>query len=116
MRRESYLSQPPAIETHTVDSGMDIILRKNIELVKKEEDHDGESVTTTAWECDEVQCRYKGNVTEEEIKNRFDAWFSLANTKEIIEETKNNSSFTLEERVDALESGLADLAEVLCNG
>lgn len=116
MRRESYLLQPPAIETHTVDSGMDIILRKNIELVEKEEDHDGESVTTTAWECDEVQCRYKGTVTEEEIKNRFDVWFSLANTKEIIEETKNNSSFTLEERVDALESGLADLAEVLCNG
>ena len=116
MRRETYLLQPPAIETHTVDSGMDIILRKNIELVEKEEDHDGESVATTAWECDEVQCRYKGTVTEEEIKNRFDAWFSLANTKEIIEETKNNSSFTLEERVDALESGLADLAEVLCNG
>lgn len=116
MRRESYLLQPPAIETHTVDSGIDIILRKNIELVEKEEDHDGESVTTTAWECDEVQCRYKGTVTEEEIKNRFDVWFSLANTKEIIEETKNNSSFTLEERVDALESGLADLAEVLCNG
>lgn len=116
MRRESYLSQPPAIETHIVDSGMDIILRKNIELVEKEEEHDGEPVTTTAWECDEVQCRYKGTVTEEEIKNRFDVWFSLANTKEIIEETKNNSSFTLEERVDALESGLADLAEVLCNG
>ena len=116
MRRESYLSQPPAIETHVVDSGMDIILRKNIELVEKEEDHDGEPVTTTAWECDEVQCRSKGTVTEEEIKNRFDFWFLLAETKTVIEEMKDDSSPTLEERIDALESGLADLAEVLCNG
>ena len=115
MRRDSYLSQPPAIETHVVDSGMDIILRKNIELVEKEEDHDGETVKTIVWECDEVQCRYKGTVTEEEIKNRFDVWFSLANTKMIVKEM-NDGSPTLEERVDALESGLADLAEVLCNG
>nr|DAH50116.1 MAG TPA: Intermediate conductance calcium-activated potassium channel-helix bundle, copper, MEMBRANE PROTEIN [Caudoviricetes sp.] len=115
MRRESYLSQPPAVEIHTVDSGTDIILRKNIELVEKEEEHDGEPVTTTVWECDEVQCRYKGTVTEEEIKNRFDVWFSRANTKMIVEEMKDSSP-TLEERIDALESGLADLAEVLCNG
>jgi hypothetical protein len=48
-------------------------------------------------------------------KNRFDVWFSFANTKIIVEEMKDNPP-TLEERVDALESGLADLAEVLCNG
>ena len=115
MRRETYSSQPPAVEIHAVDSGTDIILRKNIELVEKEEDHDGEPVTTTVWECDEAQCRYKGSVTEDEIKNRFDVWFSLANEKERIGEMKDDSSHSLEERVDALESGLADLAEVLCN-
>lgn len=116
MRRESYLSQPPAVEIHTVDSGTDIILRKNIELVEKEEDHDGEPVKTIVWECNEVQCRYKGTVTEEKIKNRFDFWFLLAERKTVIEEMKDDSSPTLEERIDALESGLADLAEVLCNG
>ena len=116
MRRESYLSQPPAVEIHTVDSGTDIILRKNIELVEKEEDHYGEPVKTIVWECNEVQCRYKGTVTEEEIKNRFDFWFLLAETQTVIEEMKDDSSPTLEERIDALESGLADLAEVLCNG
>ena len=85
------------------------------ELVEKEEDHDGEPVTTTVWERDEAQCRYKGTITEEEIKNRFDVWFSFANTKIIVEEMKDNPP-TLEERVDALENGLADLTEVLCNG
>ena len=41
MRKESYLSQPLAVEIYPVFSGTDIILRKNIELVEKEEIQDG---------------------------------------------------------------------------
>ena len=41
MRRESYLSKPQPIEVYPVFSGTDAILRKNIELIEKEEIQDG---------------------------------------------------------------------------
>ena len=41
MRRESYLSQPSVVEVYPVFSGTDVIMRKNIELVEREEIQDG---------------------------------------------------------------------------
>ena len=67
MRKESYLSQPSAVEVYPVFSGMDIILRKNIELVEKEEIQDGKKTKYKVWECEETQFHYKGTVTQEEI-------------------------------------------------
>ena len=61
MRRESYLSQPSAVEVYPVFSGTDVILRKNIEEVEKTEAYGGDKETSyKVWECDEVQLRYPG--------------------------------------------------------
>lgn len=79
MRRESYLSQPPKVETYAVESGTDIILRKNIEEVEKTEIYGGDKeISYKVWECNEVQLRYPGSVTAEEIENDFDYWFEKA--------------------------------------
>lgn len=78
MRKESYLSQPSAVETYQVFSGTDVILRKNIELVEREEIQDGKKTKSKVWEADEVQFHYKGTVTQEEIESDFDYWFAKA--------------------------------------
>lgn len=81
MRRESYLSQPSKVEVYAVDTGTDVILRKNIEEVEKTEAYGGDKETSyKVWECDEVQLRYPGNVTAEEIEKDFDYWFEKAET------------------------------------
>lgn len=78
MRRESYLSQPSAVEVYPVFSGTDVIMRKNIELVDKEDIQDGKKSKYKVWECDEVQFHYNGEVTEKEIEADFDYWFKKA--------------------------------------
>lgn len=78
MRKETYLSQPSAIEVYPVFSGTDVILRKNIELVEKEEIQDGKKSKYKVWECGEVQFHYHGSVTPEEIESNFDYWFAKA--------------------------------------
>lgn len=78
MRKESYLSQPLAIEVYPVFSGTDIILRKEIDLVEKEELQDGKKSKYKGWECEEVQFHYQGEVTQEEIESDFDYWFAKA--------------------------------------
>lgn len=119
MRRESYLLQPPTVEIYTVDGGTDIILRKNIKLVEKEELHDDKTVATSVWECEEVQYRYKGTVSKEKVESKFDYWFAIAEGKSqldaIDDQAIADNEPTVLERLDALESGLADLAEVMCN-
>lgn len=80
MRRESYLSQPSKVEVYAVDTGTDIILRKNIEEVEKTDIQEGKEIAQKAWECDEVQLRYPGNVTAEEVESDFDYWFKKAET------------------------------------
>ena len=78
MRRESYLSQPSVVEVYPVFSGTDVIMRKNIELVDKEDIQDGKKSKYKVWECDEVQFHYNGEVTEKEIEADFDYWFKKA--------------------------------------
>ena len=78
MRRESYLSQPSAVEAYPVFSGTDVIMRKNIELVDKEDIQDGKKNKYKVWECEEVQFHYQGEVTQEEIESDFDYWYAKA--------------------------------------
>lgn len=78
MRRESYLSQPSVVEVYPVFSGTDVIMRKNVELVDKEDIQDGKKSKYKVWECDEVQFHYNGGVTEKEIEADFDYWFKKA--------------------------------------
>lgn len=107
MRRESYLSQPPKVEVYALESGTDAILRKNIEEVEKTDVQDGNENTYTVWECDEVQMRYKGNLTKERIEGNFDYYFELADGKDEVDaidkdaDTKGEPS--VKERIEALE-------------
>ena len=120
MSRESYLLQPQTVETYEVTGGTDIILRKNIEKIEKTEMHEEKEIKCTMWECDEVQYQYKGKITEKEVKEKFEYWFEIAEGKSEIEaidkdaDTKNEPGVI--ERLEALENGLAELAEVMCNG
>lgn len=75
MRRESYLSQPQAVEIYKVSSGTDVIMRRNITKTEREENQEGEKHTSIVWECEETQFRYKGELTAEEIESDFDYWF-----------------------------------------
>ena len=120
MKKELYLEQPQAIELHEVDTGTDIILRRNIEQVEKEDVRDGETQKYTVWECEEVQYRYKGTITADETTQKFDYWWAIAAGKSEVEATddqaKKNSGPTVIERLEAIESGMTELAEVICNG
>lgn len=98
MRREYYLSQPPAVEVYQVRNGTDIILRKNIEITEKEEEN-GEKVS--AWECDEAQYRTKKTVTLDEAEKNSEYWWSVANGME--KEETEESEPTIKERLEALE-------------
>lgn len=72
--RERYLSKLLEIEVYPVKSGTDVILRKNIEEVTvKNEDGPG---TYKVWDCDEVQFRYPGTITPQEIEEDFETWWN----------------------------------------
>lgn len=120
MRNECYLSQPPVVEMHTFDGVTDLILRKNIEQADKEDFQDGEKRTYTVWECEETQYRHKGELRKEDVESKFDYWLAIAEGKKEIDaindQAKTDNEPSVAERLDALESGLAELAEVMCNG
>lgn len=94
MRRESYLLQPPKVEVYAVESGTDIILRENIEEVEKTDIQEEKEVSYKVWECDEVQFRYPGIVTAEEIESDFDYWLEKA---EDLPETPQTGELSLED-------------------
>ena len=98
--KETYCSIPKAVLTFPVGEKTDVILRKNIEKVIKQ----GNSVEETydAYECDEVQFRYNGTLTVEEVENDFDSWWNYP----------AKASMTLDERVSALENSKAAKSDV----
>ena len=120
MRKESYLSRPPAVEVHTFDGVTDLTLRKNIEQVEKEECQEDEKRVHTVWECEETQYRHKGELKKEDAESKFDYWCAIAEGKKEIDaindQAKADDKPSVADRLDALESGLAELAEVMCNG
>lgn len=120
MRKESYLQKPPAVEAWPVNTGTDLILRRNMELIAKEETNGDKATTSECWECEEVQYRYKGIIKKEDVEASFDYWWAIAEGKTEIEasdeEAIKNSEPTIMERLEALEGGLAELAEVIING
>lgn len=119
MNRECYLSQPEVVEVFPVKGGTDIIMRKNITKTIKEPDTEG-CERYTVWECDEVQLRHKGDVTRNEVEQKFEYWWTLGEggTEEDAtdQEAEAEGKPTIAERLDALEGAVMELAEVLVNG
>ena len=107
MRRESYLENPLDIETYPVDGGTDIIIRENIEEVQKEEIQDEKSHRYNVWACDEIQLRYKGDITEEEVREKLDYIVGLAEGTE--------KEPTPKERLTALETMTDDIVLMLAD-
>lgn len=120
MRRESYLSQPQPVEVYAVKAGTDIILRKNIEQVEKEDIQDEKTVTHTCWECDETQYRHRGNISLNEVAEKFDYFWNLADGMIDQEATDEVAIIagepTLLERLETLEGAFMELVEVIVNG
>lgn len=110
MRRESYLSQPQQLEIYDVDGSTDIIMRKNIAETEKENVLDGGKIQKyTVWECDEVQLKYNGVVSADEVEKNFDYWFAKADEAA---EPENMTSLTLE---DARKAKLKEVSEACEN-
>ena len=119
MSREFYLSPPPAVEVHPVLSGTDIILRKNIaETVQELMEEGGEA--TAVYACDEAQYRHKGNLTAGEVADSFDFWWEIASGSDDVEASDTVAAKagqpTSMERLEALESALLELVEVVMGG
>lgn len=98
--KETYCSIPKAVLTFPVGEKTDVILRKNIEKVTKQGNSEKESYD--AYECDEVQFRYDGTLTIEDIESNFDYWWDYP-TKILM---------TLDQRVAALENSKADKKDI----
>lgn len=110
MRRESYLLQPQQLEIYDVDGSTDIIMRKNIAETEKENVLDGGKIQKyTVWECDEVQLKYNGVVSADEVEKNFDYWFAKADEAA---EPENMTSLTLE---DARKAKLKEVSEACEN-
>lgn len=75
--KESYVVQPNEIELFTVGTGQtDVIIRTNIEQITEELD---DGITQESWQCDEVQFRYDGILTQEDVASQIDKWLLYAN-------------------------------------
>ena len=125
MSKEFYSLQPLAVEVHPVNTGTDIILRRDIEectLTNTVTDEDGNSTEqeSPAFSCDEVQYRHHGDVTADEVAAKFDYWWDIASGKTRQEaddsEAERNDEPTLSERVDALEGAFMEFVGVVLNG
>ena len=59
-------------------------------------------------------------MTEQVVTEKFDYWWGIAEGKDEIdatdEQAKKDGTPTVMERLEALENGIVELAEVLCNG
>lgn len=105
--KESYAVEPQAVEIYHVGSSTDVILRQNIAQVTKA---DGDT-EYTAYECDEVQFRYPGTLTQAEVEADFDTWWEYdpANAQELTAQDDTDAMLVDHEyRLTMLELGVTE--------
>ena len=110
---EHYTQCPAECAVYPHSGGTDVILRKNIHLVERPvEGHGGEESSPPTWECEELQYRYPGMLTLEEIQADPDKWWAYmppkpeqpkTDTQRIEDLEKKNRQ--LQEQIDALVEG-----------
>lgn len=125
MSKEFYEKQPAAVEVYPVNTGTDIILRRDIKectLTNTVTDEEGQTseVETIGFGCEEAQHRYRGTVTAEEVTAKFDYWWDITTgkTEEEAEdnEAERNDEPTLIQRVNTLENAFMEFVEEVLNG
>ena len=98
--KETYCSIPKAVLTFPVGGKTAVIFRKHTETVTKQGNQEEKS--NDANECNEVQFRYDGALTIEDIENNFDYWWNYP----------AKISMTLDQRIAALENTKADKKDI----
>ena len=82
--KEIYSSIPQEVSIFTVGEKTDVILRKNIDQIELTD----ENGSYTAFQCDEVQFRYEGVLTKEEVRSNFDKWWNYDPNSDVSVENK----------------------------
>lgn len=82
--KEIYSSIPQEVSIFTVGEKTDVILRKNIDQIELTD----ENGSYTAFQCDEVQFRYEGVLTKEEVQPNFDKWWNYDPNSDVSVENK----------------------------
>lgn len=96
MKKTYYETQPNKILYMPLSDSADVWLRQNIRLTETE---DG-----PRWEAEEVYMHTAESI--DTVERNFDEYFAQAQATQLSES----------ERLDALEAGLAELAEVMADG
>lgn len=103
---QEYAKQPAAVEVFPLPDGKtDVIIRENIVQIEKAGEEGG---TYTAWQCDETQFRYPGNLTAAEIEADLETWvnYEPEKTVELTEEDEMDAMLLDHEyRLTLLEMG-----------
>ena len=82
--KDIYSSIPQEVSIFTVGEKTDVILRKNIDQIELTD----ENGSYTAFQCDEVQFRYEGVLTKEEVQSNFDKWWNYDPNSDVSVENK----------------------------
>lgn len=102
--KQQYAAPPDAVEVHRVGRNTDVILRKNIEAVTRAGDIDTDDYIV--YECDEMQFRYAGALSKEEVASDFNIWWNYQPLSEQEEAAPD--------RIASLETQITDLQVALC--
>lgn len=78
--KESYALQPAEVEVFCHGGGTDVIMRKNISKVERQnEDMNGiEGAVSIVWECDEWQFREPGILTVDQVRNNWEHYWGYS--------------------------------------
>ena len=101
---ENYILKPQPVEVYQHSGRTDVILRRNIRQETRPE-MEGQPAETV-WACEEVQARFRGSITKEEIEARFDFWWDKCDnwSRDVPADPP-----TLDQRVSDVELMLADI-------
>lgn len=106
--------KPAAVELERLPDGMAWLrLYKDIKEVSEEATHDGESYTGKHWEATCAACKLGADRAGETVKTitaKKADWWTYAEAWEEL------PTPTVAQRLDAVETALADIAEIMTGG
>lgn len=103
------------------DQTADYIAERKAEALRTITSHTDQEIVRANAEVADIKNALNRSVEQaQKVESKFDYWVAIAEGKKEIDaindQAKADSEPSVAERLDALESGLAELAEVMCNG